>query len=340
MSSLILSLQQGLAITSEPYAQMGLSFGLTGDEVLAALAQFTVQGVARRFGAVFNVSQLGYQSALCAIQVSSARLEAVGAMLVPHPGITHCYSRSANDEHLPNLWFTLSTLAEHFAEELARLQSQISEPIHVLPATRKFKVQVVLDPDQLQSSLELDIELPAIGSHASPIVGSHVGPFVGTQAVATTQAERNLIRLLHQFPTVAKPFALIASKLSLDESEVLTKLQTWKELGVLRRIGLLVKHQQIGFVANAMCTWQVAPERVEAVGSKLAARREITHCYERSTFANFPYNIYAMIHSQSDMELKRLAQDISQQIETPLGRMFMSEREFKKTSLVPFRMDD
>jgi DNA-binding Lrp family transcriptional regulator len=328
-SALILSLQRGIPLDCEPYATVGRPFGLSSAEVLEKIATFREQGYIRRIGAVFNVSQLGYRSALCGITVPIEVIDSVVARLLPYPGITHCYLRDPGSPQasLPNLWFTLSTLGERFDETLLELQHQIQFPIRVAPATRKFKVQVVLDPAQLSvaqaipKSEEPDSELP----------------WMGTEFVCTNEQERRLIVLLHQdFPADPHPYSLIAAKTGYSEAELLKILENWKSLGALRRIAMLARHQKLGFNANAMCTWQVSADRIIEAGTRLASRKEITHCYERPPFEGFPYNLFAMIHADTEPHVRALAQDLSEYIGEPLGRLFLSVKEYKKTSLVPF----
>lgn len=334
-AQLVLSLQKGIPIVAEPFATLAIQFKLSEQELFAKIADFRAAGIIRRLGAVFNVSQLGYQSALCGIAVPVAELDAVAQVLIPHPGITHIYSRSCALDHslelvyddpscaIPNLWFTLSTLAEAFDTQINALQNHFAYPIRVAPATRKFKVQVVLDPNQAQNQDTL---------------ATDEIPWMGTEAVQISLAERKLVTLLHgELPLVPHPFAELGAQTGFSEQEVLEKLMLWKYSGALRRIAILTRHQKLGFTANAMCTWSVPAQYVEAAGLALAACREVTHCYERTTFPGFAYNIFAMIHAKSPEALLHIAEQLSERIGTPMGRLFFSCKEYKKSSLVPFQ---
>lgn len=335
-SKLLLRLQQGLPLVWEPYQEIAREFGVSESFILERLQQFRADGKVRRIGAVFNVSQLGYRSALCGIASPSTELSRITQILQPHRGITHCYSRSARSDRnvepllgdggilVPNLWFTLSALGHAFERELDKLQAAVGFPIRVAPATRKFKVQVILDPDQAKNSsprLTQDSEIPSMG----------------TEFVETTLEERRLIALLHQdLPDVGTPFATIAQNVGFTKEDFLSRLNYWKKSGALRRIAVLARHQKLGFTANAMCTWQVPAHQIQSAGQLLSSHREVTHCYERGTFPGFPYNLFAMVHAGSEPALASLVQELCSEIGFQTGIVFHSVEEFKKSSLIPF----
>ena len=332
---LLYLLQAGIPLSERPFADLGAPLDLTSEQVLQQVEAFRAQGLVRRIGGVFNAVQFDYQSALCGIAASLDRLEDVVATLKPQPGITHCYSRSARLDGsvepvcedgfhpIPNLWFTLSVPREDFDATLASLQAHIPFPIRVAPATRRFKVQVVLDPAKLRE--------PTAQSTPDEI------PFAGTEIVKPSEAEKRLIRALQEdIPMVEQPWNAIAASVGMETSTVLSTLQRWKACGALRRVALLARHQKMGFSANAMCTWLVPEDQVETIGLKLAGRSEVTHCYRREPFDGFRYNLFAMIHSDTEAHVRALAQELSAYAGVMLGILFMSAQEYKKTSLKLF----
>ena len=67
-------------------------------------------------------------------------------------------------------------------------------------------------------------------------------------------------------------------------------LRAWLAAGRIRRYGALVSHLRLGFTANAMMVMAVPQERIEEVGDdRLAASPDVSHCYQRPSFADFPY---------------------------------------------------
>ena len=56
----------------------------------------------------------------------------------------------------------------------------------------------------------------------------------------------------------------IARELGYDPAKLLELLKRWEQAGVIRRIGLVLRHRQLGFSANSMCVWTVAADRLQA----------------------------------------------------------------------------
>lgn len=319
---LLLALQSGLPIVSRPFARIGEKIGLTETDVLRLVREFFDQGVARRLGAVFDSRSLGYDSTLCAADIPERDLEATAARLAPHPGITHCYQR---DGH-PNLWFTLTAPAEELSRELARVAETIGPcDLLNLPALQKFKIEAVFGRSE-------DAGRPP-GAGPRPARQAPAAP-----AVPLSERERQVVRLLQvTIPLVEDPFATVARELGYEPAALLALLSRWQQDGVIRRIGLIVRHYRLGFTANSMCVWLVPSDRIAAAGRAAAASPHVTHCYERPASASFPFNLYAMVHAKTREEAGRIFAQITTDAALPPGRMLWSVREFKKSSPVFFR---
>jgi DNA-binding Lrp family transcriptional regulator len=53
---------------------------------------------------------------------------------------------------------------------------------------------------------------------------------------------------------------------------VLATLQRWLAPGLLKRFGVVVRHHELGFDANAMTVWDVPDDEVDAAARLLAAQ--------------------------------------------------------------------
>ncbi len=152
-----------------------------------------------------------------------------------------------------------------------------------------------------------------------------------------TKLEKDIIRELQAgLPLVSRPFAELASKLNITEEELLQKVSELKAKGCLRRIGAALRHQKVGFTANAMVVWRVPEERIDEVGRKLAARPEVTHCYQRKTYQNWRYNLYTMIHQQSKERCYALAKELADEAGVTDYQLLFSTKELKKSSMKYF----
>ena len=317
-AGLLLALQRGLPLDRRPVARVGEKLGLAEDQVLERAAVFVRDGLVRRFGAVFDARSLGYDSTLCAVEAPEPDLERLAALLQPLPGVTHCYQR----EGMPSLWFTLTAPAQELAGAVAALARQMAPcALLNLPTRRTFKIGVVLDVRA------------AAGRTPAPAVPTHRAAARGATAREFPERERAVVRLFQKnLPLTAEPFVAAAEALHWAPDELLALLGTWQQQGVLRRIGLVPYHRELGFAVNGMCIWKADPEKIEAAGRVLAAAPEVTHCYERAMDPRFPYNLFAMLHAQSLPEAQAAQARLAAAAGLFAGRMLLSVREFKKTS--------
>ena len=129
-----------------------------------------------------------------------------------------------------------------------------------------------------------------------------------------------------------RPYLALGEKLCISEEEVIDRLKALQEEGIVRRFAATIGHRALGILANAMIVWIVPQEQVERIGEMFAGVDEVTHCYERATTVDWPYNLYTMVHSRSREDCLRIADQLSHQSEMSDYRVLFSEREYKKIS--------
>lgn len=99
----------------------------------------------------------------------------------------------------------------------------------------------------------------------------------------------------------------------------------------MRRYGATLRHQQAGYVANAMACWELEPDRVEAAGRAAADHPTVSHCYERPAHPpEWPYNLFTMVHARSDDQLARAVADLHERIRPRRFAVLRTVREYKK----------
>jgi DNA-binding Lrp family transcriptional regulator len=100
-------------------------------------------------------------------------------------------------------------------------------------------------------------------------------------------------------PLVPRPYAEIGEQLGLSEDDVLARLRRLATDGVIKRLGIVVRHHELGWNANAMTVWDVPAERVGAAGACLRELSFVTLCYRRPRRPpSWPYNLFCMIHGR------------------------------------------
>ncbi len=322
--AMVVALQRGIPLCARPFEELSRELGCGEADLLACLARQRAVGTVRRFGAVFDTRRLGYRSALCAAAVSVEALDAAAAKLTPLAGVTHCYVREATSAlrpGVPNLWFTLSYPADIFPAMVDEVAARLGPyALHVLPATRRYKVDVVFGA--ATRAREEDVaegdDLPPVTARDRAVIGALQGD---------TEVRADF-------------FAALAGRLGMKEWDLLSTLEIWRRKGRLKRIGLLLHHRNAGWSANGMCCWRVAGDTT-AAGRALAARGEVTHCYERPEAPNFPYNLFAMVHARAAAEANAQFASLSAEVNRVAGAavpavMLLSTREYKKTSMTFF----
>lgn len=137
-------------------------------------------------------------------------------------------------------------------------------------------------------------------------------------------------------PLVANPYAAIAHQLGLGEAEVLERMQTLLDKGVIRRIGAVPNHYAIGYAANGMSVWDVTDSEADRLGQLVGALPSVTHCYRRPRhLPNWPYNLFAMLHGASREEVAAQATQIADILGTHCRQhdILFSTHILKKTGL-------
>jgi DNA-binding Lrp family transcriptional regulator len=141
-------------------------------------------------------------------------------------------------------------------------------------------------------------------------------------------------------PVTSRPYRELAYRIGIDETQFLSVLSVLCKQGVIRRFGATLKHQKSGYAANAMGAWKVAEERIEAVGETMASHRQISHCYRRDPAPQWPYNLYTMIHADTEDSCRDIARELSETTGIADYTLLFSLRELKKTSMAYFFDDD
>jgi siroheme decarboxylase len=129
-----------------------------------------------------------------------------------------------------------------------------------------------------------------------------------------------------------RPYLALGEMLCISEGEVIDRLIALQEEGIIRRFAATIGHRALGILANAMIVWIVPSEKVESIGETFAEVDEVTHCYERATAVDWPYNLYTMVHSKSREDCLKIADHLSQISGIRDYHVLFSEREYKKTS--------
>lgn len=149
--------------------------------------------------------------------------------------------------------------------------------------------------------------------------------------------EKQIVRELQNgLPLVARPYLQIATKIGLSEKDLMDKIKEMIKRGIIRRFGAALRHQDLGFTANAMIVWDVPEAMADKVGWLMAGFKEVTHCYQRPRLPDWPYTIFTVIHGHTRRDCEQVAHKIAQQTGITNYRLIFSVKELKKSSMKYF----
>jgi len=322
----LLNLMQGrFPIASRPYQHVATEAGIGEDETMTRVKRLLDARIIRQVTPIFDTRALGYSSMLVAAKVDPENPWRAATVINEHPGVSHNYLRN----HEFNIWFTVATEPdsqlglEGTLELLARLAG--AESIRQLPTLKLFKIR-------------MDLEME----------GSTADLARAEEAVAPAETERQpydaldvaVIRALQgAMPVIPEPYAPAAAELGMDQEALLQHLEGMQERRILRRVAAILFHRRAGFSANGMGVWKVPDERVMELGPRMAAFRGISHCYQRPTYADWPYSLFTMAHGRSPEECDAILDSIAQDTGIAERATLYSSTEFKKIRLLYFTED-
>lgn len=315
-------LQQALPITEQPFAEIGRQIGLTEVRVLEMVQQLLESGMIRRMAGFFEPRKLGYTSTLCAVSVPQKEVDAVAAVINQFPEITHNYLR-ANACY--NIWFTIIANGEDRLQEICRqIQQKIGYTVAMFPSKQFFKIKV-----------QFALRQKSMDSPQKSIQTS-----TPRESYQLTEIDQRLIYQLGVgIQAVKRPFLELAERLqteegiSLSEKQVLEHILCLQSAGYLRRLGIVIKHTEVGYTVNWMVVWQIPEERVQTVGEMMAKHAGVSHCYCRQQKEDWPYNLYTMIHAQDEKSARQMVAELAALANPIAYQALPTERELKKTGM-------
>lgn len=311
-------IQKKFPLVARPFMVIADELNMSEDEVLEILQEQKKSNIIRQTSAIFDTKRLGYVSSLVAFRIPSDKISDAVKIINSHPGISHNYERN----HDFNIWFTVAVSPtsvlglEKTVEILAKATG--AEDYIILPTLKLFKINVKLNTTGNDEKKE---EVKRV-KHTE---------------IEMTPLHHSIIRYAqNDIEMVKEPFKNIVEALNIDYDTFFNALSELQEAGVMRRFASILNHRKAGFSANAMVVWDVDEKNGEEIGEKAAAFSAVSHCYLRPKYANWPYNLFTMVHGKSTEETNAIIADMALEIEAKSYMPLYSSREFKKVRIEYF----
>ena len=316
----LLNLLQGsFPLAERPFAHVAGLAEVSEDEVLTRTARLLDERIIREITPIFDTRVLGYKSMLVAARVDAENPWRAAKIINSHPGVSHNYLR----DHDFNLWFTIATEPgsglglEGTLELLEQLTG--AESVRELPTLRLFKIRM---------DLEMEAGTDALSTAAEESEYREPEPIeLSEDDVAVIRATQG------PMDATPEPYAAAADELGIGQRELFARLESLQERRALRRVAAILFHRRAGFSANGMGVWKVPDERILELGPRMASFRGISHCYQRPTYADWPYSVFTMAHGRSKEECDAILDSIAEDTGIEERRTLYSSTEFKKVRL-------
>jgi siroheme decarboxylase len=319
----LLNLMQGsFPIEPRPYLRVAELAGVQESEVMQRVQHLLDERIIRQVTPIFDTRALGYSSMLVAAKVDPENPQRAAQVINAHPGVSHNYLRN----HEFNLWFTIATEPDSplgLEGTLHALAAEAgAESIRQLPTLKLFKIRMDLE-------MEGDTEALSKAAVATEPIELERQPY--------DETDIQVIKVLQgDMPVISEPYAPAAAQLGQDQGAFLDHLAGMQERGLLRRVAAILYHRRAGFSANGMGVWKVPEEHIHDVGRQMAAVRGISHCYQRPTYADWPYSVFTMAHGRSKEECDAVLDAIAEMTGIEERATLYSSTEYKKIRLLYF----
>ncbi|AFM26249.1 siroheme decarboxylase subunit alpha [Desulfomonile tiedjei] len=144
------------------------------------------------------------------------------------------------------------------------------------------------------------------------------------------ERDKELLNLIQaEFPVEPHPYRVLGEKLEMTEEEVLNRIASLRNEGIIRRMGASINSRRVGYVSTLLAA-KVPQDKFDFFVQTVNACPGVTHNYERK----HKYNVWFTLISPSLAEKERTIQELSDStgvpiLELPARRIFKIRVDFK-----------
>ena len=240
-----------------------------------------------------------------------------------HPGVTHNYLR----DHDFNLWFTLATepgspLGLDGTIDVIKAKTG-AHSIRQLPTLKLFKIRMDLEMEKGTDALQ------AAGEAVEP---RELDPIeLSEEDIATIRATQG------KMPVVSR--ALRARRRAPRRVPGRRCCAGSSRCASATPCAASPRSSSTAAPASRPTAWACGRSRTKQIldtGRRMAAFRGISHCYQRPTYADWPYSVFTMAHGRSKEECDAILDSIAEQEGISERATLYSSTEFKKIRMLYF----
>ncbi len=293
--------QRNFPLNPMPFEQIATALNTSTEVVIEKLKELQARGAVSRVGPVFSPNTVGV-STLAAMAVPADQLEKIAEQVNAYEQVNHNYER----EHAFNLWFVATADNQDTLKNTLRsIEKQTGHKVLSLPLLKEYHIDL-----GFHMNLNDRKDIDEVKTTASTPVSSTL------TAEAQLASAEDLIEIIQGgLPLVARPYQEIAEQLGWSEEMVIKKLKHMVEGGIIKRLGIVVRHHELGYRSNAMVVWDVPNQSVDQFGEKLGKQDCVTLCYQRPRrLPDWPYNLFCMVHGRSREEVLKCIANMTEHL--------------------------
>ncbi len=118
--------------------------------------------------------------------------------------------------------------------------------------------------------------------------------------------DRKLLNVIqNDFPVMSRPYEALAETLGADEDEIMRRVESLKEQGIIRRIGAVFDPRKLGYI-SVLAASQVPEPEIDSFADVVRTFHEITHIYVRDAEVNLWFTISAPSEKRLDEILSNI----------------------------------
>ncbi len=316
--------QHHFPLIPEPYAYMADELKTNTQTVIDLLIKLNANGKINRVGPVFKPNVLGV-STLAAMSIPADQLIKVATIVNEFSGVNHNYER----EHHLNLWFVIVAANQGALNTaIEKIEHLSGYKVMQLPLLKEYHIDLGFKMGK-NSAVKCDKN-----DRYKSAQSNNVDILIDKPLVSAIQAG---------LPLTERPYLAIGTQLGLTEKVVINKIRELQSAGVIRRFGVIVRHHELGYRANAMLVWNVPDDRVDELGKQLSLDESVTLCYQRPRVEpDWQYNLFSMIHGKSrDYVMSRVEHLVKKLgLEEISHEILFSRQRFKQCGAKYFVKDE
>lgn len=308
--------QHHFPCVERPYREIAATLGVAEPDIIQRLGHLKATGVISRIGPVFSPGRIG-ASTLAAMAVPADEFMATARWISDLPETNHNYER----EDSFNLWFVITAPDQaHLGAVIERIRHSCPFPLLTLPLIEQYHIDLGFDLSGARNTAARDQQ-------------EHIDHSTAASLPLTPDQTEIVAKLQTGIPLEPEPYAALWPHDKNKARFALDQINQWKDSGVIKRYGVVVRHHELGYRENAMVVWDVPDEAVRALGLQAARIPAVSLCYRRPRqMPEWPYNLFCMIHGKDRPVVEATISDLSHQ--TGLAaypmKVLFSKQRFKQ----------